>query len=389
MKQRRTGHRRRRRRLLLVVVLAVALLGGAAGLVGFRVLNPGQRFIRVTVLVDGIPRPVRVAEPATVASALEAGRVVPRAGQLLSVVTSTVLDAALNPPQLLLDGLPTSDEAPVLAGAILGVVEHPDVVEGQVDAFEVIPAPPMPQVINGLWHPGQPGQVVNRKGALSGELVAQQVLQAAVRPVPVTAKLVALTFDDGPWGTTPEILRVLREKNVKATFCVVTRQMKGPNLDIVKGAVAEGHHLCNHTVSHDAGLPKKSSKVVESEIKGANQQLLERTGVKPAYYRPPGGRMGPNIEAVAKSEGQQVLMWTVDTKDFTKPPPEAIVATVMANVQPGGVVLMHDGGGDRAATIAALPALIDQLRGAGYELVLPDDVPPVPAAPVVPVALPA
>ena len=77
-----------------------------------------------------------------------------------------------------------------------------------------------------------------------------------------------------------------------------------------------------------------------------------------------------------------MLLWTVDTKDFQKPPPEAIISAVMANVQPGGVVLMHDGGGDRASTVAALPTLIDQLRGAGYEMVLPDAVPPVPAAPV-------
>lgn len=371
------------------MALGLALLLAGAGLAAFRVLNPGQTFIRVTVLDDGVARPVRVAEPATVGSALAAGGIVPRAGQLLSVVTSKVLDAALNPPQLLLDGLPTTDEAPVLAGATIGVVEPPDVTEGVVDGFEAVPAPPMPPVINGLWHPGQPGQVLNRKGALSGELVAQKEVQAPVPPVPVTGKLVALTFDDGPWPTTPDILRILREKNAKATFCVVTRQMKGKNLDYVKGAIAEGHHLCNHTVSHDAGLPRKSAKVVESEIKGANHQLIEKTGVKPAYYRPPGGRMGPNIEAMAKSEGQQVLLWTVDTKDFTKPPPEAIVASIMAGVQPGGVVLMHDGGGDRAATAAALPAIIDQLRGAGYELVLPDAVPPVPAAPVVPVTLPA
>ena len=99
--------------------------------------------------------------------------------------------------------------------------------------------------------------------------------------------------------------------------------------------------------------------------------------------------MGPAIEATAKDEGQQVLLWSIDTKDFTKPPPEAIVTSVMANLKPGSIVLMHDGGGDRGSTLAALPIIIDQLHAAGYELVMPDTVPPVAAAPVTQATLPA
>ncbi len=224
---------------------------------------------------------------------------------------------------------------------------------------------------------------------LSGELVTRQEVQPPVPPVPVTEKLVALTFDDGPWATTADVLRILQEKDVKATFCVVTRLLKGDGLAVTKRAIAQGHHVCNHTVDHDQGLPKKSQKAVDGEIIGANRHFRARLGMKPTYYRPPGGHLGPNVLATAKGEGQQVLMWTVDTKDYTKPPPEAIVAAVMGEVQPGAVVLLHDGGGDRGPTVAALPALIDQLRTAGYQLVLPAAVAPVPAAPVKATALPA
>ncbi|MEO5679677.1 MAG: polysaccharide deacetylase family protein [Acidimicrobiales bacterium] len=385
---RRARHLRRGRSRILIVVLAVALLGTASSAALLKI-SRGRARISVTVLIGGIPRPVRVLKPATVAAALREARVVPRPGQLVSLVSHKVLDPAFRPTALLVDGQPATAATVVVAGGTIGVIEPPDVTEDAIDGGDVIPAPPEPDVIKGLWHPGQPGKAISHKGAVSGEIVSQQQVQAPVPPAPVTEKLVALTFDDGPWPTTPEILRILREKNVKALFCVVSRQVKGDRLAMVKTALDEGHHICNHTVDHDQQLPKKAQNVIDDEIIGANQQLSERLGIKPTYYRPPGGALGPNVVATAKAQGQQVLVWTVDPKDYTRPPPAAIVGTVMAQVQPGGVVLMHDGGGDRANTIAALPVIIDQLRAAGYELVLPDAVAPVPAAPVTAVPPPA
>ena len=388
MRRSRSRHLpRRRRRLRFVLLLLWLVVLGASGAVVFHVTRPVPR-IGVTVVVAGAPRAVRVMEPATVGSALAEADVVPQPGRLLSVVSASVLDPALTPVQLLVDGLPAAPETPVLAGATIAVIEPPDETEAAVDGQEVIPAPPMPDVINGLWHPGQPGLALTRKGALSGELVARQEVQPPVSPAIVTQKLVALTFDDGPMPATPEILRILREKDVKATFCVVTRLLNGDALAVIKQAIAEGHHVCNHTVGHDQALPRKSQKVIDAEIAGANRDFSERLGMKPTYYRPPGGNLGPNVLATAKAEGQQVLMWTVDTKDYRKPPPEEIVTTVMTQVQPGGVVLLHDGGGDRAPTVAALPVLIDQLRAAGYQLVLPAAVAPVAPAPITATALP-
>jgi peptidoglycan/xylan/chitin deacetylase (PgdA/CDA1 family) len=332
---------------------------------------------------------VQVAKPATVASALRAGHLAPRSGRLLSLVTRKVLNPALTRPQVLVNGAAGTLESPVAAGANVGIVEPPDVTEDAVEGGDVIPAPPEPEVIHGMWHPGQPGKSVNRKGAVSGEVIATRDVQAPVPPVAVTEKLVALTFDDGPWPTTPEILRVLREKNVKATFCVVTRQLKKEGLEYAKGALGEGHKICNHTVDHDQALPSKPQKVVDDEIRGANRQLVERLGFRPFYYRPPGGSLGPNVEATAKDEGQQVLLWTIDTKDYTRPPVPAIVGAVMGNLKPGAIILMHDGGGDRNNTVAALPIVIDQIRAAGYDFIQPEVVPPVPAAPVDAAALPA
>lgn len=375
-----------RLRTTMVVVLAAVVLLAALSTVAFVQVSRRRAQVVVTVMVAGVPRGVKVPEPATVAMVLRAAEVVPRDGRLLSLVTRTVLDAAARPAVFVLDGQPAGLDAIVTSGATVGVDEPPDIVEDTVEEGDTVPAPPLPEVIDSLWHPGQPGRAISRKGAVSGEIVDQKELQAPVPPARVTEKLVALTFDDGPWPTTPEVLRILREKNVKATFCVITRQLKGGGLASAKGALGEGHQICNHTVGHDVKLPTKPQKFIDEQIIGGNAQLQERLGIKPTYYRPPGGSLGANVIATAKAQGQTVMLWSVDTKDYRKPPPEEIIGTVVGQVKPGAIVLMHDGGGDRNNTLAALPVLIDQLRAAGYEFVLPDNVAPVAAAPVGPAA---
>ncbi len=373
-------HRRRRRGSALLVSVAVLALAAGSGAALVRIAGRPET-ISVIVVAGGTPRIAKIAKAATVADALQEVEVVPRPARLLSLGTAKVLDPAFRPVALVVNAQPVGLDASLRAGATIEVVEPPDETEGVVEAEIDVPAPPMPDVISGLWHPGRPGRALSRKGAVSGEVVSLDERVAPRPPTPVTEKMVALTFDDGPWTGTPEFLRILREKDVKATFCVVTRQMKGAGLDMAKAALADGHLLCNHTVDHDLSLPGKPQKTIDEEIIDANTQLQDRLGIKPAYFRPPGGKLGPNVIATAKAQGQQVLLWTVDTKDFTKPPPEAIVGSVLGQVKPGGVVLMHDGGGDRSATLAALPEVIDRLRADGYEFVLPDAVAPVPAAP--------
>lgn len=383
----RLGHRRHP--LLRLVLAVVMALGLTSSLAAVR-LTRQKAQMKVQVMVGGVARPVRLDQPATVADALSAAGVVPRDGRLLSLVTKKVLNPSARPAVLLVDGRAVPTASLVRGGAIVTLQESADSTEESTENAEFLPAPSLPATTKGLWHPGQPGKALGRKGVVSGEVLTERQIQAVVPPAPVTEKLVTLTFDDGPWPvSTPDILRILREKNVKAVFCVITRQLVGEGLAFAKGAMSEGHQMCNHTVNHDVGLPTRGQQIIDQEIRGGNHQLVDRLGLKPDIYRPPGGSTGPSIEATARDEGQQVLLWTVDTSDFRKPPPEVIVATVMANIRPGGVVLMHDGGGDRSATVAALPALIDQLRAAGYELVLPSVVAPVPAAPILTAPSPA
>lgn len=389
MRLRRGRHLRSRPGRLLVVLVAAIVLGTASSAAALHI-SRNRDLIDVTILADGATRPVRVARSATVATALDAAALVPRSGRLLSVVTHSVLPEPGTPAQFDVNGHSASRSSPVAAGATVRVIVPPDTVEGTTEDGAAVAAPPEPDVITRLWHPGRPGKEEGSvRGAVSGELVSRSQAQPVLPPTPVTEKLVALTFDDGPWPTTPQVLQILKEKNVKAMFCVVTRQVVGKRLAYVKDALADGHELCNHTVDHDEKLPTRPQQVIADEVIGANRQLQERLGLKPAYYRPPGGALGPAVIATAKAEGQQVLVWTIDTKDYTKPPPAAIVGAVMGQVQPGAIVLMHDGGGDRRNTIAALPVIIDQLRAAGYELVLPDAISPVGATPATPTSPPA
>ena len=104
---------------------------------------------------------------------------------------------------------------------------------------------------------------------------------------------------------------------------------------------------------------------------GGRQAIVDATGEPPAFYRPPGGSLGPAIYDVAAEQDEHVLYWSIDPRDWKAPPADAIVATVVDALGPGGIILLHDGGGNRDATLAALPRIIDAARAQGYTFVAP------------------
>ncbi|MFD5404688.1 polysaccharide deacetylase family protein [Streptomyces griseorubiginosus] len=197
----------------------------------------------------------------------------------------------------------------------------------------------------------------------------------AVKPVDVTivhasdkgAHGVNITIDDGPdpaW--TPQILDVLREYGVKATFCMVGTQAQA-HPDLVKKVVAAGHRLCDHSVSHDTTMDKKSEAYQSQQILDAERMITEASGgVRPMYYRAPGGAFTPYSRKLAASRGMRPLGWNVDSKDFERPGTAAIVATVEHELPNGPTILFHDAGGDRAETVEALRELLPRLRDQGY-----------------------
>ncbi|MGW0860625.1 polysaccharide deacetylase family protein [Streptomyces sp. NPDC002690] len=202
----------------------------------------------------------------------------------------------------------------------------------------------------------------------------------AIKPVAVGivhasdagAKGVNITIDDGPdpvW--TPKVLQLLKENGVKATFCMVGTQAKAYP-DLVKAVVADGHRLCDHTVSHDTTMDKKSEAYQRQQILDAERMITEASGgVRPMYYRAPGGAFTPYSRQLAASRGMRPLGWNVDTKDFEHPGVETIVATVKSEIADGPTILFHDAGGDRAQTLDALSEVLPWLKEQGYSFGFP------------------
>ncbi|MFF7330346.1 polysaccharide deacetylase family protein [Streptomyces sp. NPDC008150] len=178
---------------------------------------------------------------------------------------------------------------------------------------------------------------------------------------------VNITIDDGPDPTwTPQVLAVLKEHGVKATFCMVGTQAQAYP-DLVKQVVAAGHRLCDHTVSHDTTMDKKSEAYQSKEILDAERMITKASGgVRPMYYRAPGGAFTPYSRRLAASRGMRPLGWNVDTKDFEQPGVDAIVATVQRELPSGPTILFHDAGGDRDQTVEALRRVLPWLREQGY-----------------------
>jgi len=175
---------------------------------------------------------------------------------------------------------------------------------------------------------------------------------------PRDRKVVALTFDDGPSDYTDDFLAVLREKEARATFFEVGQVMPGHE-EVMREILAEGSEIGDHTMDH-VEFPGYA------QIAGAAARIRAYTRFQPCLFRPPGGAVDGAVLATAGSLGMRTVNWDVDPRDWSNPGVGAIYASVVGHVQPGSIVVMHDGGGPRSETLAALPQIIDTLRGRGY-----------------------
>lgn len=180
-------------------------------------------------------------------------------------------------------------------------------------------------------------------------------------------RVVALTFDDGPGPYTHQILDVLAAKHVHATFCQIGRQV-GDYLQTERRIVAEGNSLCNHSWDHIYARTTAAATIPE-EIDRTNAAIAGDCGVRPRLMRAPGGLWTPALFAALRARHMVPLGWAVDPDDWKEPGTATIVSRVLAQVQPGAVILMHDGGGNRDQTVAALATIIDTLRSRGYSFV--------------------
>jgi peptidoglycan-N-acetylglucosamine deacetylase len=200
------------------------------------------------------------------------------------------------------------------------------------------------------------------------------------------AKKLALSFDDGPDATwTPKILDILKQYNVKGTFMVIGEQAE-ENTGLLKRYVREGHEIGNHTFTHP-DISEISPRQLELELNLTERLFAAELGRQPLYFRPPYSidqEPDTNEQAAPADRIEQmgyiIVGNKIDTEDWNEHPrrtPEEIVNTVLDALAAmkdrsdfrGSIILMHDGGGDRSVTVAALPRLITTLRAKGYEFV--------------------
>jgi peptidoglycan/xylan/chitin deacetylase (PgdA/CDA1 family) len=181
---------------------------------------------------------------------------------------------------------------------------------------------------------------------------------------------VALTIDDGPSPQyTPQILRVLEEHDVRATFSMV-----GQNVayypQVAREVASAGHLIANHTWSHQdlAVLP---AAAMRDEVTRAAAEIHAATERRPSLFRAPYGAWSPALLDYCAAQGLTPLDWSVDPQDWARPGVSAIVQNILRTTRSGSIILEHDGGGDRSQTVAALKIVLPRLLDEGFRFRLP------------------
>jgi peptidoglycan-N-acetylglucosamine deacetylase len=192
-------------------------------------------------------------------------------------------------------------------------------------------------------------------------------------------KVVALTFDDGPHPVyTPQVLDILDRFNVGATFFLIGSQAQA-HPDQVRRIRERGHALGNHSFHHPFYLSWLSPEEIRAEILETQEVIHRIGGEYPRYFRPPLGWVSNDLVAVCRELNLPVINGSVKAGDVSRPGTERIIETVLADVESGDIIILHDAGGvegyrDRGQTIEALPIIIERLKYSGYKFVFLDEL---------------
>lgn len=241
--------------------------------------------------------------------------------------------------------------------------------EGPIETVAEVPSDQIP--------PKPTPAPVTASGGSSYARRGQPLLENLPNTTADGSPIVYLTFDDGPnsagpdGGYTAEMVALLKQYNGHATFFNVGKSVSAwPQL--VRDVVAAGHYVANHTWDHSdlAGLTKEE---FVAEAERTKQAIIQAAGdlfsldKDVRYLRPPYGSTDANTRQYAADLGYATVLWDVDPQDWRRPGTEAIADHVISHVFPGAIVLMHDGGGDRTQSVAALEIILRELSAQGYK----------------------
>jgi peptidoglycan/xylan/chitin deacetylase (PgdA/CDA1 family) len=174
-------------------------------------------------------------------------------------------------------------------------------------------------------------------------------------------KRIAIGFDDGPSDYTLRVLRVLRQFDSHATFFEIGQETSG-RAQTMKKILAQGSEIGNHSLHHESNPSSQS-------LRETNRLIRVATGFTPCDFRPPGGHVNSGVIDRAHAQRMVTVDWDVDPRDWARPGVGAIASGVIHQAHNGSIVVMHDGGGNRSQTVAALAAILSHLRHRGYQFV--------------------
>lgn len=193
---------------------------------------------------------------------------------------------------------------------------------------------------------------------------------AIQEPVADDALPVYLTMDDGPDPNhTPEMLDLLDEFEATATFFVIGRSAQ-QYPELVAEIAARGHAVANHTWAHGNQLNQSDAQILDS-LAAANAIVEEVTGLQTVCFRPPYGSFNSRTRQVVRGQGYAFHMWDVNALDYERGDRDSVARQILSNVTPGEQVVMHDGGGNRSGTVAALRDVLEVLtvRNVSFEAI--------------------
>lgn len=216
---------------------------------------------------------------------------------------------------------------------------------------------------------------VSAAKARASELVAREnqaidrllKRQAFIRWGGSERREIALTFDDGPGPYTPQVLNELARLHVPATFFEIGFMLQWFHASTVR-EVHMGDVIGDHTETHPM-MAFLSASAQHDQILAQTEWLHRYKAPFPRLWRPPYGSYNRTTLQILHQLHMLMVLWTVDTEDYVRPGVAAIVHRALAGARPGAIILMHDAGGNRVQTIAAIPRIVRALRASGYQLV--------------------
>ena len=375
--------KRRRSCLPIILVLLLALAGLAVG--GWFLYQEYMRHFDVTINGQALT----VEKGDTIQRFFDEGLVSPKPGKLIAIDGSVIDEAGGEAHTITMNGQPAQVTTELVKDAKIDVGDGADITEDSTVSEETIPASTagVDATFEVYWEgaihllsDGTDGYRRVRTGAVSGIQIVEEERPAVPGGYQVyTAhpddKVIALTFDDGPWPeTTAQILDILAQYGAHATFFTIGEQIPW-NTELIAREHAEGHEVLTHTWDHANG----SGQGVNITFMSAEEQIWELqqgyaaikdvTGEEPPHiFRAPGGNFYGDAVTNLWPYLDAEIGWDLDTEDWTRPGADAIAQVIMS-AQPGQVVLMHDGGGDRTQTVEALRQAMPYLVDQGYKFV--------------------